>query len=345
MLKQFDMYPKMQIQDMVKLIYQNEFGGGHYISSEAESLARLQREYKALRVTCAETFEDIGNGLCRLHLAPLQNYHLNISTANRFFVNTANSVTGNNDDLREKLSIFRIACHEGQLPYPAADVETYLADYQEAGFPPVSHSEIYRNHYAPAYRIVKSGYRDFFQLFCRIDNLLKSQAFVQVAIDGNCGAGKSTLAALIHSVYKCNVFHLDDYFPPPELKTEERYREAGANVDYVRFREEIIVGLKGRQAFQYRPYNCVVQAMEEPRVVEPTQLNIIEGAYSMHPTLISSYDLKVFLTVEPLEQSRRILDRNGPELHKRFIGEWIPLEERYFRELKIKEKCDLIFNT
>ncbi len=29
-------------------------------------------------------------------------------------------------------------------------------------------------------------------------------------------------------------------------------------------------------------------------------------------------------------------------MYERFINEWIPMEEKYFKELKIKEKCDLI---
>ena len=38
-------YPCMQIQDMIKLIYQNEFAGGHLISDRKGSLARLKEEY------------------------------------------------------------------------------------------------------------------------------------------------------------------------------------------------------------------------------------------------------------------------------------------------------------
>ena len=44
LLEHYMKHPKMQIQDMVKLIYQNEFGGGHFISDEKESLQRLTSE-------------------------------------------------------------------------------------------------------------------------------------------------------------------------------------------------------------------------------------------------------------------------------------------------------------
>ena len=41
-------YPLMQPQDAVKLIYQNEFGGGHLIRDEEACLNYLRREYTDL---------------------------------------------------------------------------------------------------------------------------------------------------------------------------------------------------------------------------------------------------------------------------------------------------------
>ena len=49
LLKQYDLYPKMQIQHIVKLIYQNEFAGGHLIENEDDSLRKLQDELCSLK--------------------------------------------------------------------------------------------------------------------------------------------------------------------------------------------------------------------------------------------------------------------------------------------------------
>lgn len=65
----------------------------------------------------------------------------------------------------------------------------------------------------------------------------------------------------------------------------------------------------------------------------------------MHPTLINYYHLKLFLTIGDKMQSNRILKRNGAHMHKRFIQEWIPKENQYFEEMKIKEKSDLMLFT
>lgn len=187
--------------------------------------------------------------------------------------------------------------------------------------------------------------KDFSPVFQKINALLAQKPRVLVAIDGNSGAGKTSLATKLSRFYDCNLFHMDDFFLPPELETEARLSEIGGNVDYLRLKEEVISGLQHNQPFQYRTYSCREQAFTQWVTVNPKQLNIIEGVYSLHPTLINHYDLKIFLRVEPVEQSRRILERNGPEMHRRFLNEWIPLENRYFQALAIADKCDLVFST
>ena len=42
LLAHLKQYPQMQLQDVVKLLYQSEFGGGHMITSHEKSLERLK---------------------------------------------------------------------------------------------------------------------------------------------------------------------------------------------------------------------------------------------------------------------------------------------------------------
>lgn len=354
--KHYKQYPKLQLQDMVKLIYQNEFGGGHLIASEKDSMERLckehselsSKEFNKLKPDLQNTmkynlFEDIGNGLCRLHLSGLGSNDIDLATVNKFFVNTANSVKGDIKSFEEKLYVLIECCEEKSLPYSLEECKAYLDEYKSKGYLPVGHSKIFTSTYFPAYRIVKAEYKYFFEIFNSIDSLIRLNNTVNIAIDGNSGAGKSTLAELIRNVYDCNVFHMDDFFLRPELKTEERLKEVGGNVDYVRFRQEVIEGLQSGCEFQYRKYDCSKMAMNEYITVSPKKLNIIEGSYSMHPTLINFYNLKIFLHVDEEIQSMRILERNGAVMLKRFINEWIPLENQYFEVMNIKEQSDLVF--
>ena len=170
------------------------------------------------------------------------------------------------------------------------------------------------------------------QIRNRIDELLSQKEQVIVAIDGNCTAGKTTLAGKLAELYDCNVFHMDDFFLRPEQRTPERYAEVGGNVDYERFNEEVLIPLKAGQTFTYRPFDCSTFTLAEPVCVTSKKLNIVEGTYSHHPYFGDPYDLKILLTVDEDTQRLRILDRPA-FLHKRFFEEWIPMENRYFSAL------------
>ena len=184
---------------------------------------------------------------------------------------------------------------------------------------------------------------DALQQICPcIDSILEKSGVKILAIDGNSAAGKSSLASLLGKKYNCNIFHMDDFFLPQKRKTEDRLKEAGGNVDWERFKSEIIDGLFSGHSFRYRKFDCKIQALGKPVDVCPTKLNIVEGVYCMHPELFPYYDLRVFMEVREEEQSNRILLRNGSDMHKKFIDEWIPLENYYFSKLDIRNKCSFI---
>ena len=178
------------------------------------------------------------------------------------------------------------------------------------------------------------------QIRNRIDELMSQKEQVIVAIDGNCTAGKTTLAGKLAEIYDCNVFHMDDFFLRPEQRTPERYAEVGGNVDYERFTEEVLIPLKNRQAFSFRPFDCGSFTFSQPMDVTPKKLNIIEGTYSHHPYFGDSYDLKIYLSVTPEIQRERILERPA-FLHKRFFEEWIPMEQKYFDGFGVPDLCDI----
>ena len=176
----------------------------------------------------------------------------------------------------------------------------------------------------------------------RLEQLLEQKERVLVAIDGNCTAGKTTLAARLAECFDCNVFHMDDFFLRPEQRTAQRYAETGGNVDYERFRQEVLLPLKEGKAFSYRPFDCKTLTLRPPVAVVPKKCNIIEGSYSMHPYFGECYDLKIFLGIDPQLQELRVLERPAA-VQQRFFDTWIPMENRYIGAFAIREGCDLAF--
>lgn len=189
--------------------------------------------------------------------------------------------------------------------------------------------------------------KDYYkEVFNRIDELLKLyDGIITVAIDGMSGSGKSFLASLLADTYECNVFHMDDYFLPLDMRTEKRLKEPGGNVHYERFREEVLNPLRENRPVISRAYSCGKWEYSEPRIIESKRLNIIEGSYSMHPHLREAYDLLIFLMIDREEQIRRIILRDPERSVQPFIDMWIPLENMYFNKLNIMDISDIIIDT
>lgn len=164
-----------------------------------------------------------------------------------------------------------------------------------------------------------------------------------IAIDGRSGAGKTTLANRLAESLGAGVIHMDDFFLPEHLRTDQRLSQPGGNVHYERFKEEVLPYLNHKEAFSYVPFNCKTMDYGKPCLVKASPWRIVEGAYSCHPYFGDYMDIRVFCHIEPEEQDKRILLRNGAEGLKAFKSRWIPMEENYLKTYEIQRKADFIF--
>lgn len=343
----------MQVQDAVKLLYQSEFGGGHMISDAEKSLIRIRTEAienagidgkERQKFIKNNPYESIGNGICRMYLSVLEE-GLRPETLNRMFVWTAEQKKGSTERFEQKLEVLLDGCKSGELPWSEQEVCTYLAAYKKQGYPAVSHSEIYRKAYHPSYRIVDERFVRYYPVLLKIDQMLEEHQndahTMVVAIDGMCGAGKSTLGQLLTEIYDCNLFHMDDFFLRMEQRTPERYAQPGGNVDYERFKEEILDHIADIDGFEYQIFECSKKALGARKKVVHKKLNIVEGSYSQHPYFGNAYDLRFFCGIDPEKQLERIRLRNGVEMLNIFKNKWIPMENRYLEAFGIREQSSM----
>jgi uridine kinase len=179
------------------------------------------------------------------------------------------------------------------------------------------------------------------QLCRKVQEIYHRKGKAVIAIDGRCGAGKSTLGAWLAEQYHARLFHMDDFFLRPEQRTPERFAEAGGNFDRERFLEEVIPFIGKKETFSYRIFDCSKMCLFGNAEISDSALVIVEGSYSHHPAFAEVFDLRVFLRVDEAERKRRIIERNG-EMSKMFFTRWIPLENRYFEAFQIEEKADLV---
>ena len=346
LLRFAEQYPKAQPQDWLKRLYQSFFGGGHMIADEQASLNFLKEEIKGLTDTQLERpfVEPFCGGFCCVNLSVSKEAPPEL--LNRLFVVSSREVPEDAAErLEEQLQELSALCaaHGELFAFPRDELDAEIKQFYAADMPLLRHSEVYRAAYAPAYRVLRKEFAEYLPFYLAIGRCLQEKGRVNVAIDGDSAAGKTGLAKWIAKVYDCNVFHADDYFLPQELRTPERLSEPGGNMHRERFANEICVPVQEGRPFSYRPFNCTTMALDAPVSVQPKQINVFEGSYTMHPELRDFYDLSVFLTVDPAEQEARILKRNGAEMLRDFTERWIPMEKRYHEAMKVKEACDFIF--
>lgn len=166
-----------------------------------------------------------------------------------------------------------------------------------------------------------------------------------VAVDGRCASGKTTFANELSAASGAAVVHMDDFFLQPFQRTEQRLAAPGENVDWERFKAELILPLTSGKTASFRPFDCHTLGFKDEVSVSPENGVIVEGTYCLNKELCKNYSLSVFLTVSPEIQMKRIIARNGKDGAQVFAEKWIPLEEKYFSAYRLQEKCDYVINT
>jgi len=371
-------HPSMMPQDAVKLCFQVAFGVEHLLTERNAAMGYLQKEYSQTPAQDMAVFEPISDEYVRCNLAAWKSRELPLEWLFEMFWQSADLEEDAGLEGKSKCSeaLFMKyldsvgrCVEEGLLPFDKLAWLSFKERYLSLGGgepQPVHHSEEYRNQECPAYRVIKKKYSLVFPVLEKASALLgalraskteaeakgqgqgqgqaqaQAQAPIIIAIDGRAAAGKSTMATILSAVLKADLIHMDDFFLPLELRTAERFAEAGGNVHYERFCLEVLPFLKNRAGFSYRTFDCSIMDYGKSRFVQSEAWRIVEGSYSCHPKFGDYADLRVFCDITPEKQMQRIKKRNGDAMARVFKEKWIPLEEQYLVSAQIKEKADII---
>jgi hypothetical protein len=332
-------YPKLEIQDAIKFLYQSYMGGGHLIQDEAHAQARLEEEWtKTPASRSVPLWEPLGEHFCRLHFSACKVHGLSSKTVYRLFLLTAQETTPDPSALDQSLALL------DRLPFPNEEIERTRSQYRASGCPMVGHSAAYRNAYSPAYRIIAQRYLPLLPILAAIDQEMSRTDAVRVAIDGPCASGKTTLGQTLADLYGCPLLHMDDFFLRPEQRTAARLAEPGGNVDYQRFDREVLTPLCLGTPACYRPWHCRSGSFGPSRTVPPSPLTVVEGSYALHPSLRGRYHLRIWTEAPLPVRLQRLAQRGGPDCLSRFQTQWIPLEDRYFSACQVQDCCQLSYS-
>ena len=150
-------YPELALQDVFKALYQSAFGCEHLIADPSAAADYIRAEAARSGDRISELVELLSGDYCRVHLGILQD-GLSAETFARLFALSARHEECGREKLEAMLTALQTMADAGELPFSAQETAEAVERWRKDGFPPLHHSEIFRQNYAPAYRVLR---RDF----------------------------------------------------------------------------------------------------------------------------------------------------------------------------------------
>lgn len=150
-------YPRMQLDDIYKLLHQAALGPGHAVNDADVARAWLEKEAAELGAGPIEPDKDVispDGRLARVHLRSWVTAGRSLDDLNRAFVETANSYPPSRERLEKFCGCLGDLAAAGGIPFAQEEVLAYFDRIAQASYPVVHHSRTYSDAYKPAYRVV-----------------------------------------------------------------------------------------------------------------------------------------------------------------------------------------------
>ena len=336
------LHPTMQPQDVLKMCYQAAFGAEHLLKDEQSARAYLTYEWENTPGDSDEAlYERISNEVCRLNIRAWKGQGLPMEWMLNLFVHSCKPLPNAQNRFFAFLGSVDALCAADGLPFGTDEWKAAKENYLRGGVRPVHHSDSYRAAEKPAYRVMDTAFLRLLPLLLSAHAAGKKGEAKVIAVDGRAAGGKTTLAQQFATVTGAGVIHMDDFFLPADLRTEERLNTPGGNEHYERFAKDVLPCLASGAAFSYAKFDCSVMEIRGERAGPAGDLRLVEGSYCCHPALGDYMDLRVFSDVTPREQVRRVQARSDAWLAQMYVDKWIPMEEKYFKAYAIRDRADL----
>lgn len=314
-------YKEMNTQDIVKLLFQNHFGPGHFIKDINFAKNYYLSELENTKENHNDNlYEHIGNNYTRVNIHQYNKFFKNYNLVNMFYESSLLDYDKNIQENNFKYYLSAIP-NDGFL-------DTY-------SYTNVHHSNTYNEMYNPHYRVIHTKFLDLKMKKVQLQNYLDNLCgFNIIALEGRCGSGKTTISNDLKNV---TIIDVDEFFLRKDLKTKERLGEIGGNIDYDLY-EQCLQKIKSNSSITYTIFDCNSQSYQE-KTIEIKNNVLLVGVYSYHQLVRKYIDKVIFLLVDKETQLQRIKQRS---LYLKFINEWIPLEEKYYNSYDFISYCDLL---
>jgi len=158
--KEADLCPLMSGRDVYKMLYQAVLGAGHLLIGDMERVREyfFRERTDAPLIPSLPTTQVISPLFVRCHLAPLKEMGVEPLLIYEAFLRSAGRVYGNPDEVRLLWESIKQDAIWGAFLNEQADYASTDAVVQALPLVHLSHSDAYRLHYKPSYRVVMKQY-------------------------------------------------------------------------------------------------------------------------------------------------------------------------------------------
>jgi hypothetical protein len=163
LIKHDQKYPHMEIQDFLKLIYQRVFGPRHLHQPTLEAIKKyIQNELSEHIFEIDDSLVPIGGGFIRLPLSFIKQKKMNIQDCAELFLKSMQTSPIRNE---KRELMFKKYAHtlldliaSKVIKFDYDDAKNLIQTYIDEGIKPMHHSNMYKDMYKPAYRVIKQKY-------------------------------------------------------------------------------------------------------------------------------------------------------------------------------------------
>lgn len=160
LLNHYTAYPRLEVADIFKFIFQSAFGCEHLVSSEERALNYIKAELERIKDDeSAPRIDALDGDYSRVHLSCLSD-EVTPEVLAKYFCLSAKVEEGAKEKLIEKIAVARELIADGTIPLSLSDFDELHARWREAGYPAIHHSDSFREAYRPAYRVIANEYVD-----------------------------------------------------------------------------------------------------------------------------------------------------------------------------------------
>lgn len=170
-----------------------------------------------------------------------------------------------------------------------------------------------------------------------MDKMVKTPQII--LIDGPAGSGKTTLSlklkSEVSSELSCEVIHLDTIYNGwDDALTETLTNNLRSLLD----------SFLAREPFNLAQYNWATKSFDSHRLIQPTDLLIIEGVGAGQAAIRTFATTLYWVEVDDEIGMKRVLERDGTEIFQE-MKIWKLREAEHFAKERTREFADFIIST